>query len=99
MVKNYYQITGKTKLDYERMKEISKALTNEDRNIVIKNIDTDMLYAEIDKRIKTSTRIVAMLYAELNTLNEDSTLQDYEKIIKNCYLVLKKTEVINEQTK
>lgn len=78
------------KINYERMKEISKALSNEDRKIVIKNVDTDMLYDEINKRIIIATRIVDMLNAELNTLNDNSTLQDYEKVIRNCSLVLSK---------
>lgn len=76
-------------IEKESIMEKANAMDIDQKEIFLKKINTDLLYKELDRRIDVVKNKIERLETELNKLDDDSVLEDYERILIACEEILK----------
>ena len=71
-------------MEVEKIKEIGNGMDIEQKELIIKTFPTHILMNEIWRRNSLVESIFGKIMLEVNKVNENSTVDDIEKVINNC---------------
>lgn len=79
-------------IEKQKINEIGMGMDNEQKEEIIKTFPTHILMNEIYRRNTLVEEIFGKLLFEVNKINENSTIDDMEKVINICKNIFKEND-------
>lgn len=79
-------------IEKQKINEVGMGMDNEQKEEIIKTFPTHILMNEIYRRNTLVEEIFGKLLFEVNKINENSTIDDMEKVINICKNIFKEND-------
>lgn len=87
---------GLTYLEIKTITERARALSNEEKKLVMMCMPTEMIRDELDRRTDKSIQMLRDLFNVLETVKDGMTVEEMQEVLANCRETLKMKVKKNE---